>query len=143
MSTKCLIFLAAMFSPFVLGITSCKKGTGAATPSENIVGTWKLSQYAYDDNNDGVIESAEIHNQPEGLTQQLAFNGNQGGVLTTDSYGISETHSFIWGLSVNDYLQLEYAAHDTVTYYLLTINSSNLILTTTTNSVLQWYSYIQ
>ena len=136
-----ILFIIIAF-PIVWGMSSCKKNQGVSTPAQNIIGTWKEAQYAFDDNNDGVIEASEIHNQPASLVQELTFNSDEAGILTEISDGVTETQSFLWTISANDSVWVAYASHDTLTYYLYTLNSSNLVLTTHSNSaVLQWYSY--
>ena len=132
------------------GFSSCSKHEGASTPAQNLVGTWRQIQYGYDNNNTGSVDPGELIAQPSSVEQEYTFNSNGTGVLKSGSPDNLISSPFIWKVIVGDSVQLAFEAHDTISYYLFTLTSSLLTLTTSgpaqTGSsidVLQMYVYVR
>ena len=135
-----LILSALFFIATCWGIISCNKEK-PQTLFSNILGNWRKTASATDDNGSGIITTSEIYPQPPGTTEILVFKADSTGY---DSTVVDNTHpptlTFKWYL-IGDSLTLEYAAHDTPTYYIDNINSEDLTLYRNTSNGLVAYYY--
>ena len=127
--------------PLFFGLYSCTKKQPADTLFGRIQGTWTKTAYATDDNNNGVIDPQEIHPQSSSTVDELVLKGDNTGyekniINNVEGYPLN----FNWSI-YGDSLTLTYIAHDTVTYYIETINSFNLTLYANTNAGLVAYYY--
>jgi hypothetical protein len=140
---KKMIILFALFLLFLsTGFTSCTKKQAADTPFNMILGKWKKTQYATDDNNSGVIDPSEIHNVPSTLDDELLFTNEANGVETTVSNGVaSPPLDFDWKIVGGDSVWVAYVANDTLTYYLANVDAHNLQLNINTPLGLAAYYY--
>ena len=134
-----LISFTLFMITICLGITSCKKEQ-PQTLFSNILGNWRKTASATDDNGSGIITSSEIYPEPTGSTEILAFNADSTGY---DSTVVNNTHpptlTFKWYI-IGDSVTLEYAAHQTYTYYIDNINSKDLTLyENTANGLVAFY----
>jgi hypothetical protein len=131
-------------SVILAGVTlnSCTK-RGPTTIDGKIQGKWKKIQYATDDNGNGIIDQSEISQQPATISDELLFKGDYTGSETTVIDGNKSTTqvlNFSWRVT-NDSLWLEYAANDTISYYIVNVNTSNLTLQGNNGQGLVWYNY--
>jgi hypothetical protein len=137
------ILLLPVMAMMIAGLGACAKKKEPDTTAGKIIGKWKKIQYATDDNQNGIIDAEEITNQPSSIDDELFFASSQtGNETTTINKNKSEVTvlEFDWSVSENK-LWIGYRANDTVTYSVVNINASNLIITTNTSRGLAWYSY--
>ena len=134
--------LAALFIGYVfLCLASCAKKEPAATLFSDMLGTWKKTAFATDDNGTGIIVSSEITSQPSNIIDELVFKADTTGFERTVVNNVNpDTADFTWYIN-GDSVTVEYAAHDTVTYYVENVNSVNLTLYTNSNRGLAAYYY--
>lgn len=123
-------------------ITSCAKKESPDTPANRILGKWKLVKTATDDNGNGQIDDVEIHPVPAIVDNEKVFNKDGTGVETNVYNGVTTLPlNFSWKIVGKDSVWVGYVANDTITYYLSTVSSANLTLTTNTQFGLAWYYY--
>jgi lipocalin-like protein len=112
----------------VIIIGSCKK-EGPTTPAGMIQGKWKLAEVGTDDNNDGVIETSEIKPINSEENDEYMYSGNGTGIGSyTYNGNVEPNQVFAWSIRDNDTLQMDYTAHDTLTYLIAKLNASDLTL---------------
>ena len=132
------ILLALFLGYLLLGLTSCAKKEPAATLFSDMLGTWKKTAYATDDNGTGIIIPSEITPQPSNITDILVFRKDTTGYEKTSAN--PDTLNFKWYVN-GDSVTVEYVQHDTITYYVENVNSVNLTLYTSGNKGLAAYYY--
>jgi hypothetical protein len=138
---KNLILNILFASLFVCTIVACKRNAEPDTTAGKIAGTWKLTKTATDDNGSGVIENYEMHAVPSIQDYQLLFRSDGSGVSTNTYDGVkSPDLTFIWQSNA-DQLLVAYKANDTISYFLVNVNSKELVLSNTVAQGLQWYYY--
>jgi len=140
---KNMIILFALFLLFLsAGFISCTKKEAPNTPFSRILGKWKKTQYATDDNNNGVIDAGEIHSVPATLDDELLFTNEATGVETSVDNGVTATPlSFDWKIVGSDSVWVAYRANDTLTYYIAEVSSHDLQLNIVTQFGLAAYYY--
>ncbi len=124
-----IILFTLLLLPIILGSVACTKGKSADTPAERIVGRWKKMKYGLDDNNDKTFQAREIHWQPPQIDDEVTFNSDGTGKETTTSNTTDMiVLSFTWRVTPQNKVWVAYKTHDTVSYYIRTVNSENLEL---------------
>jgi hypothetical protein len=142
MRKKTIIFFSLVLPLGFACMVSCTKKQAADTPFTRIQGKWKKVQYATDDNNNGKIEAAEIHNVPSTMDNEITFTNEETGTETTFSNGVQSTPlTFNWKIVGADSVWIAYKANDTLTYFIAQVSSHNLQLTTNTKFGLASYYY--
>lgn len=142
--SKKIISYTLLLVLIILGANSCSKKKGPDTAYTKLIGKWKLSKLASDDNNDGIIESYEIHPVSSQQDRELLFNNDAVGVEYDTYSGNAQVNlNFEWGVIAGDTLQINYTANDTVKYTIVNITSSDLTMTTTASQGLQWFYYVK
>ncbi len=136
------LFFLFLFVAMAGGLVSCVKKQNTGSTNSELDGKWKLAQTATDDNGNKQIDGSEIHSVPSGQDYELTFNANFTGVENDIYDGVVSTPlSFSWALINNDYLYSAFASHDTITYYIVSMSSNNLVLQANTQTGLTAYYY--
>jgi hypothetical protein len=143
MSKKIISYILLLVL-IMLGTGSCSKKQGPDTAITKLIGKWKLTKLASDDNNDGVIESYEIHPESAQDDIELLFNNDAVGVEYDTYSGVAQANlNFEWSIIAGDTLQINYKANDSLTYTLVNITSSDLTMTENSKQGLQWFYYVK
>ena len=125
MNRKMAYFFLVAGSILLLGgFSGCKK-EGANTAFARIQGQWRLIQYGIDNNGDGVIEPYELQLVPSTTIKIYDFKADSTGIESNNDS--TPNISFYWKLT-GDSLWIATSIHDTTTYYVSLLNSSNLII---------------
>ena len=133
------LFLLALF----FGMTSCTKKEKPDTLYTRLEGQWKKTQYATDDNNNGVIDPQEIHQQASSQVDVIVFSSDTLGyekTIVNNNVASESVLNFQWYIN-GDSVVVAYAAHLNVTYFIQDVNSLNLTLITNTSKGLAAYYY--
>ena len=136
------IALTLLIIPMPLFFASCTKNQ-VQTLSTDVLGNWRKTAYATDDNGAGFITPSEIYPQPANIVEILALKIDGTGFDSTIVNGKLSTKTvlpFHWTV-YGDSLILAYDAHDTNTYYVENVNSKNLALYKPTTNGLAAYYY--
>jgi hypothetical protein len=143
MKTNSTIFFFLLILSSVIVLTSCTKKQAAETPFTRMLGKWKLAKTATDDNGNNIIEGSEIHAVAAGQDNEVTFNKDLTGTETNIYNGVaSPPLNFTWKITNEDSsIQCAYTGHDTITYYLVSVSSANLVLQTFATHGLAWYTY--
>ena len=120
-------FLLSSLFLILAGVWGCKK-EAADTAFGRIQGRWKLIQFGVDNNGDHAIESYELELLPSTTVTVYDFKGDSTGIESSVVNGDSNLNiNFHWQLN-GDSLWIATSLHDTTTYYVQLLNSSNLVL---------------
>ena len=120
-------FSLACFILLLGGLGGCKK-EGANTAFSRIQGRWRLIEFGIDNNGDGVIEPYELQLLSSKTITIYDFKGDSTGMQSTVANGDTQFNiNFYWKL-LGDSLWIATSIHDTTTYYVSLLNSSNLII---------------
>src|ERR1700761_1187801 len=84
------ILLTLLIISFFFGFASCTKKEQPATLFSDIVGTWKKTAYATDDNGSGIITASEKYPQPSYLLDVLVFKSDTTGKEYTVVNNVSD-----------------------------------------------------
>ena len=123
------------------GAESCSKKQPPDTLFSKMLGQWKKTAYATDDNGNGIIDAGEIHPQPANILDELVFKSDTSGYENTIVNKIQEVPlNFKWYVYAES-LAVAYSAHDTIVYYIDNVNSYTLALYTNTSTGLAAYYY--
>jgi hypothetical protein len=137
-----VILLMLSFTTICLFMMSCAKKQSPSTPFTRIIGKWKKTKYATDDNNNGIIDPGEISSVAPGVDNELYFKNDETGMETSVINKEPSTPLvFNWYILADDSLRIAYKANDTITYNIVSISSIDLTLTTNTKQGLAWYYY--
>ena len=139
MKRNIVIFFTLFIATIVLVVSSCKR-QAPDTPFSRIIGKWKKTKYATDDNRNGVIDQQEIFLVESGVKNELLFKQDSTGMETTNS---APALTFKWRIVSGASVLIQYSANDTVEYSITNISSVDLTLTTNTKLGLAWYYYIK
>ena len=96
---KISLFLCAAT---LVAIQSCKKDDDNAAPSKSdmLKGTWTLSQYGEDSNNNSVLDAGEAANANTiGMSGTLTINANNTGYVKVSVFGVTDSSSFTWSVN--------------------------------------------
>ena len=129
-----------LFTAFIaLFSVSCNKSEPLTTPTDILVGKWRLAEIATDDNNNRVLDQNEIKPEdPNDLTTFSFHYGGQG-VEERNYYGVITDYYFTWQiLGGSQYLQRFMEGHDTITQKILTFSPAKTTLLDTTG-IYVWY----
>lgn len=127
--------------PLLIGVESCTKKQPPDTLFSKMLGQWKKTAYATDDNGNGVIDAGEIHPQSANILDELVIKKDTTGYENTIVNNIQEVPlNFKWYVYA-DSVVFYYAAHDTIVYYIDEVNSYTLALYTNTSTGLAAYYY--
>jgi hypothetical protein len=85
----------------LIAFASCKKKEDDSTKSR-LTGKWKWTQYATDDNNNGIRDASELIQVNDTGVVFLYFNDNGSGLETFSDVGITDTIPFTWALENGD-----------------------------------------
>jgi hypothetical protein len=122
---------------------SCRKKE-ANTPSEKVLGRWKLTKEGSDDNGNGLIESFEFKTVVAAKDYEFQFNGDGTGTryASFDGQKIPD-EPFKWHIK-GDSLWIGGKYNDTNSYHILNLNASELTITKRPDVGqvgFQWYYY--
>jgi len=119
---------------------SCNKSEPLTTPQDIIAGKWRLVATATDDNNNKVLDAAELRTaDPKDIVTYSFHFGGQG-VEEQNYYGVITDYYYTWQILGNSqYLQRFMEGHDTITQKILTFSPNNTTLLDTTGLVYAWY----
>ena len=121
---------------------SCKKIDNGQSLSQELDGTWKLTEFGSDDNGNGKIDPWELTTVAADYNDQITFNNNGTGVETTsDNNQSSLTLNFTWTFSAKDSLYRVGTGHEDITYFLYNVSNSNLALLENTSTGLVEFYY--
>ena len=130
--TGCVMMLAPL--------SSCRRDNTPESTSVMLLGKWTKTQYATDDNANGVLDSWEIHDVSGDITNTLEFRKDATGVeLTTAAPDLN----FNWRIGGDISLIMEYGNADTISYHVDDISGSRLTLSTGTKFGLAGYYYVK
>ena len=133
-------FFLILLITFICG--SCKKIDQSTSVSQELIGTWKLTEFGTDDNGNGKIDSWELSQVAAGLDDELTFSKNgQGKEITKENNASSLELDFYWSVSGADSVYRIGTGHEDITYYISNIGSSNLSMLEETTSGLVGYVY--
>ena len=123
-------------------MAACTKKKQPDTLFSNMLGQWRKTAYATDDNNNGIIDPQEIHAQSSTIVDELVFNGDATGYEKTIINNLQPEAplAYKWDVST-DSMEIVYDAHYSILYYVAVINSKNLTLYTNTSNGLAAYYY--
>jgi len=136
------IALTLLIISMFLFSTSCTKNQ-VQTLSSNLLGNWRKTAYATDDNGAGFITPSEIYPQSPEIVEILSLEKDGTGFDSTIVNGNLSTKTVLplhWSV-YGDSLTIAYDAHDTNTYYVENVNSKNLALYKPTVNGLAAYYY--
>ena len=135
-----ILSLSALALLLGVSVISCRRKDQLDTPYTKLPGKWKKVQYATDDNQNGIIDSWEIHSVESSVTNLLTFKSDSTGAdSTTGSLNIN----FRWKVLHDDSVWIARSGHDTTVYWLAQLSGKNLALTTSTAFGLAWYGYVK
>ena len=127
---------------FMIMVASCAKKESPGTPYDKLQGKWKLAKEGTDDNDNHIIEPGEVQPVPAAKDYEITFNKDYTGVENNTFNGVVSTPlPFTWSIVGRDSVRCAFSGHDTITYYLVSINSGSLTLQTKTQFGLAWYNY--
>lgn len=129
-----------VFALFCTVCLSCKKDA-ISNQFQRLIGKWQEVQYATDDNNNGVLESNELHNISTDYVAYLTFKSDSTGIETITINNVTQAYPFNWVLYNSDSLQRNGVGHDLISYNIVQITSLNLTLMTTSDKGIIWYVY--
>ena len=125
------LFALGMFVITIITSSSCKKSPGT---KDMLLGKWKRVQYIIDKNNDGIIDSPEIHPVDSTDNTERTFYSNDKGIQTASP--ASPPDSFIYTLTDNNYLTLYIQTSGMIgPFHIESISNTSLSLKFPTN----WY----
>jgi hypothetical protein len=119
---------------------SCNKDI-LQTPTQRLVGKWKQTQYATDDNHNKSLDAAEISNVQISLTDEISFNADSTGVETVAVEGSKTNYPFIWLVFPNGQIVRYGVGRDTFVYTIQSVSANGLTLQTSNANGLAWYIY--
>jgi len=117
-----------LFVVQILVFASCTKNQPPQTLFSNLVGNWRKTAFATDDNGCGCITPAEISPQIPGTVEILVLRADSTGYDSTSVDKISQSTLLLNWYVFGDSLVIQYHAHLTDTYYVDNVNSKNLTL---------------
>jgi len=131
------------FITFVTLLTlssACNKSEPLTTPADILAGKWRLVQTATDDNNNKILDPAEIRTMDANDLVTYSFHYGGAGVEEVDYYGTITDYYFTWNILGNSqFLQMFMEGHDSITRRILTFSPANTNLLDTTGVVYAWY----
>jgi len=139
MSKKTLIFITLFSLGLGIGLSSCRKER-LQTPFTRLIGKWKKTKFATDDNRNGVIDSREVHYVESGVNNEIFFKEDSTGIETTNS---SPALNFKWQIVSGASVLVQYSANDTIIYKIVNVSSVDLTFTTESDLGLLWYYYVK
>ena len=137
-SNKVLRFAVAAL--LLAAPVACKKD-GDVTAYDRLLGKWKQTQFATDDNGNGILDPQELHNVAANRTDNLIFNDDSEGVETIIADNVTTNYPYSWYLLPGDSLQRNGIGHDTILYQIQDITAVKLTLMTNSNLGMAWYIY--
>jgi hypothetical protein len=129
-------YVMAMVLGGTLFLTSCSKDDDPVlSRKEQLVGTWRIVQFAHDDNKNGVSDPSEIQTDPgSGNINIETFNADGTGSVRLKNSGADTTIHFTWAITGGDaYLEVNTPGTPTVTQKIVSMSATDLQLENNTN----------
>jgi hypothetical protein len=124
-------------------IVGCKKDDNDLSRKDMLVGTWTLSQYGLDANNNSVVDLGETAPVSDSfITAKFTFNGNGSATLVSSFLGMKDTANGQWALVNNDNSIRMIESNDTSYMDIKSITGNTLTLRDTTDATpntATWY----
>lgn len=123
-----------VFVTLIIAAFSCKKSSSSSSPSQNLIGTWKIDKEYIDANSNGVPDGSELVTDTTVVNSHVTYTFNSDGTLVIKYYSIT-VGTNTWALvNNNTYLKVTDSSGSSYNK-ILSLTGSSAEITDTTGSL--------